>query len=103
MLYIRLECVRVDSIGRARRLRFDSHLISAVEERGVLFTLHELAELSPLVLGRVDPRRVVRAGVKQEHRLVVRRLHIREQTCRCQAVERYVDASVQGIPTPGNC
>lgn len=57
------------------------HLISAIEESGVRFTLHELAQLRPLILRRVNPRGVVGTGVKQEHRSILRCLHVREHTC----------------------
>ena len=56
------------------------YLVCAIEENRVLLGFHELAKLCPLVLRRVDSRRVVCTGVQQEHRLVLRRLHVREQT-----------------------
>ena len=48
-------------------------LIGHVEEGVVLALLHDLAQLPPLILGRVDARRVVRARV-QQHDAVARRL-----------------------------
>lgn len=57
------------------------HLVRAVEEGDVFLSLHELGKLCPLLLRRVHARRVVRASVKQEQRLVVRRLHVSQQTC----------------------
>lgn len=55
----------------------------------MLFALHEVAELCPLVLRGVDPCRVVRAGVQQEHRFILRRLNIREQTCGLRQVSEH--------------
>lgn len=59
-------------------------LVSHVEEGKVALLLHDIADLAPLVLGRVDTSGVVGAGVEQDDAVVGGGLDVGEETLKVQ-------------------
>lgn len=79
----------LDKVSRGKRIAVrvtaGKALVGHVEEGKVLLLLHDVADLAPLRLGRVDTGRVVRTGVQQDDALVRGGLEVRDQALKVQA------------------
>lgn len=83
-----------DGPSISRQASRSKPLVCAVEEWEVLFPLHNLCNLLPLLLRRIDTRRVVRAGVEEDDTALWRRLECRGHTVKVQASGRLGEVRV---------